>query len=238
MIKVNHVNHHNVKPTEYGYSQIMTADSLQLVVGRNVRRLREQFGIRQDDLARETSKLGLKWGASRIGELEHGRLGLSVAAFLILASSLSKLTGQGISLADLVAGDSGVSLTGNFEVSNSAVQSALWGNVVDFEDRLPEMIWRGEPVTFHVDADGNPQLAVGDSAGPPSMGDLATQRASRRTGIPPADMDRTMRYLFGRSLSEERDLRAGPDATKQKRGAITRELTQAAIDELTKQDRG
>jgi hypothetical protein len=226
----------------------MTGESFQHVVGQNVRRIRAEYEIRQDDLAREASRLGLKWGASRIGELEHGRLGLSVSAFLVLASSLTKLTGEPITLADLVTGENGIALSAGLELPNLRVQEVLEGVPVDFDGILGELVWRGAPVTFVVDEHGNPQLPKKASVAvqpkpDASLGesiarDLATQKAARRFGIPPADLDRSMRQLYGRSLPEERDFRAGPEASKQKRGSITRKLVQEAVAEWNRNERG
>lgn len=62
----------------------------------------------------------------------------------------------------------------------------------------------------------------------PNVDGIAEQRAARRLGIPLDEMRALALDIWGTTLTAHRDSIAGPDATSQQRGIVTRGL----VDEL------
>jgi transcriptional regulator with XRE-family HTH domain len=87
--------------------------SLEELVGTNLRRLRKRLGLTQEQIAQWMRDYGVKWTVSRVGEFEHGRLGLSLATFVQLANCLTNLGGSPVHLRDLLWGSGGVAISPN-----------------------------------------------------------------------------------------------------------------------------
>lgn len=207
-------------------------ESLAVVLGRNCERLRNWIGLTQDELARYTRDLGLRWKASAVGDFEAGRSAPKFATVLAVGIALQRALEDsqakdperfgehsvGISLADLMVFDGYVVLTDTFKVFGTFLVQACQG----YRLELPS------PIYDQVKAQ---RIAVDATADLLRRSGLAEQRQAKRMGIDPALLAALSLKLWQRTFSEERDRRAGPDANQQKRGQITRAM-QVELDEL------
>jgi transcriptional regulator with XRE-family HTH domain len=72
-----------------------TRASLSQVVGFRFQRIRDKFGIRQDDIATAAQQLGLSWGRSSVAALEQGKRRLSAEELLLLPYVLDAAVRRG-----------------------------------------------------------------------------------------------------------------------------------------------
>lgn len=198
----------------------MAAEPLAKVVGGNCRRLRSQIGATQDELARYARASGLRWNASKVGDFEAGRAAPTLATVLIVGEVLARAlavarfeheTGytrrpdlpDGITLADLlVADDDLISLTD--------------GRTVRADDLIN--VARGGYFDSWGDEEGALETPVEQRSG------LTEQRLARSLKVSSSQLLAASLRLWQKTFSEERDLRAGPSATQQKKGRISREM--------------
>jgi len=192
-------------------------------MGANVRQLRGDHT--SEELARCAQGWGLKWGTGRVSDLEAGRVAPTVPTIWALTLALEDLLGAEVPPAALFAGEGLVAIAGD-EVELSMLRSVLSG-----------------------DRPKRPMPAAGEDAGwwesvsgswPPRLRDNVPGRWSRvKAAMTEADVrigaslgldrDRAaaeMAVLWGRPLSEQRDLLAEEGATAQRRGHLSRELKQ------------
>lgn len=186
--------------------------------------------------------------------MEAGRVNPTMPTVLGLADALGEVTGGAIRLADLVATDDFVELTGGLAVSAGALARALEGAPVRFEgdDRAP---WAGvettqqhevhETLTDRARANGWPGVAeakadlrittdaelvaVFDAADGAALADKRAAKAfslSFGRKIEMVELMAAALRLWGHSLADERERLAAlePDANNQRRGQISRDL--------------
>jgi hypothetical protein len=195
-------------------------------------------GVTQDGLACCALDLGLRWNSSKVGDFEAGRSAptfatvLAVTLALQMASEraakmrathdliIGQLRGEKtphqadpptrVTLADLVGSERSIALTDELDVPAAAVADVCRGRT-----------WM----------EAGPKQTIDRPAGTLARHEgLTEHRLARRLGIshyPLADMSFR---LWQRAFSEERDRLAGPDASKQKRGQVSRTL-QAELEE-------
>lgn len=176
----------------------MPAVELGQLIGRNARRLRLDAGITLDALSQASRRYGTSWTTTRISEIERGTYTPQLPTLLTLAHILSTLSGRPVTLADLLDGDEDVPLTDTITLPATTVRG----------------FFQGAPV------------ALPDTA-EPDLGartNLSDQWAAKKLGIDIAFVTNLSVQLWGGTFSEERDRRAGPDATRQRKGQYTREL--------------
>ena len=206
----------------------MTEGALPLaeVVAINARKLRG--GATADELARVARSGGLNWGTGRISDLEHGRVSPTVQTLVLLAGALTVLHNAPVTLADLVEHDGMIELAKGFTVSGRAVQRYLRGAPVQIEPqdipdileegrkreeadvkKLPTRLQKVKPVDIY-----NVYLESGETE----------ERVAKALGVERSIVDRASALLWKSSISVERDRLAGPEASNQARGRITRQL--------------
>jgi transcriptional regulator with XRE-family HTH domain len=211
------------------------------VVGRNARRLRGDATA--DQLAKAARRRGLNWGTGRISDLEHGRVSPTIPMLIALAQALGSVRGTPITLADLVEHDGLVSLASTLVVKGSAVQRFLTGDPV-------ELLIGDMPNAAELEAEFKAAIAkmVEEHKKLPAiLGSVPLKtvmevqrqageteaRIAKTLGVPASTVALASAHLWGRTLSAERDQRAGEDANAQDRGRITRQLKaeiQAALN--------
>jgi len=111
---------------------------LAVVLGRNCKRLRNEIGITQDELARYARDFGLRWKASMVGDFEAGRSAPTFATVLTVTLALQRALADieeqrrivGVGLADLVTTKGLVDLTDALEVWGSELVELCQGRVV------------------------------------------------------------------------------------------------------------
>ncbi|WP_286151318.1 MULTISPECIES: helix-turn-helix domain-containing protein [unclassified Mycobacterium] len=178
-----------------------------------MRALREELGLSQDQLARAVTRAGLDWRTSRIGQLETSRMSASVSVLLALAAALSDVTGRPHRLADLLPSDGEVVISDRLSIPAMQLRRALLG----------------EPVHSSTPSDSiDPRLD-------PGWGQVEDRVAVELPGHE-AEILASGRGLFGRTGTQERDARAGDDATAQKRGRLTRVVVDEVLEVLRTND--
>lgn len=219
----------------------LPVEPVAVVVGRNANLLRG--GRTVDDVAARVTACGLKWGRGRISDLEAGRVVPRLETLLVLCQAFSDLLGRDVALADLLAGDGRVDIS-DAAVPLSVVRAALGGAPVALEPRMSalELLKRD----FHENV--LPTFGAQPQVGQRRRTQLfdvwqqygeAEERAARALGVDKGRLLELMTDRWGRALSVERDARAGPGASAQKRGQITRQLREdlrKAIEESTDGD--
>ena len=189
------------------------------VVGRNCKRLRLAAGLTQDAFAQHARLVGLRWTAASVGDFEAGRSAPAFATVLAVVLALQNATGKDVTLAELVAGDGYVALTGGIDVKVTALADVCRGGPA----RLPNGSWRAK--TRSASAAEIQALAGGDVGKVLGRSGIAEVRAAQRLGVSPARLAAVSAVLWGgRTFSEERNRRAGPDANSQNRGQVSRTM--------------
>ncbi|MFC7751703.1 helix-turn-helix domain-containing protein [Tsukamurella soli] len=193
------------------------ADDFGTAFGTRVRELREQAGITQDQLARAIGRtgVGVTWTRARVAQVESGSGIPDLGAIHAVALAISQLSSTPVHLADLLPD------------TNTSEVVQLWRDALT-----------GAPVR-------GPMIGqVADSRLAPGWGAVEDKVAAHfGPGTEAFVLSAAHRLYGGRSGSQERDHRAGPGATPQRRGhasrAIISELvdaTQREIDETAAQD--
>lgn len=186
-----------------------------------------------DSVATSARLFGLRWDTARISALERGKVSPTVPTLYVLANALTQVTGSEVSLIDLIQTNGFVELNDHLAVRGSALTSALSGGSakLDDADRYLDPREIAEAIRTKKPSD-RIQFVNALRASPE-----ADQRLARSLGIPLAKLHSTAQELWGgRSFSEERDHRAGPDANAQKRGRISRELKAEIQERLDRGD--
>jgi len=215
--------------------------SLAAVIGRNCKRIRsEEIGVTQDDLARHCRVIGLRWSGSKVGHFEAGRSAPTFATVLAVTLALQKASeergSKGVTLADLVGDDGYVALTDAMPIVPAAwIADACRGQV--FTLPPADDYWRGATGNTEDDSGRfrvlHPERVVAAVAraaakmGPEGIEErsgLTEDRLARQLGISRGHLAEVSHRLWRSTFSEERDIRAGADANRQKRGRVSRKL--------------
>lgn len=176
--------------------------TLAAVVGQNARRIRGDY--RLEDISSAARAIGLKWDTSRVSALERGEVSPTLPTLLALCLTFSEVTQKPVALTDLASYDGDIQITPELVMSGADLAAALRGQPAD---------QRGTDMESAVLATARQQA-----------GGLAEQRAAQSLGITGGRFASLSCELWGRSFADERDHRAGPGASAQKRGRIARAL--------------
>jgi hypothetical protein len=179
-----------------------------------VRRLRGEHTA--EKLARHAQAWGLKWGTGRVAECEAGKVAATVPTIHRLCLALSNLLGRSVAPTELFDGEPLLQSV----VSNQAVRrppDRIMQQLAQQQRAFIERVWATLPEPLQ-----------GDPVGPyrktlPAMVE-ADVRIGKSLGLDRAMTARWMAHLWKHPLSVERDKRAGPGASNQARGQITRQL--------------
>lgn len=215
------------------------------VLGANCKHIRTAAGVTQDELARHARMAGLRWTASKVRDFEVGRTAPTFATVLALSAALDDATapkraGENlmeitkgeprVRLADLVAFDGFVTVTEEFNPPGQRVSEYCAGQAWEPRDRLPTREEFDElyanPV---VDGKTVDWMHTADLQRMRKESGLTEDRLAQRLGVGRDWLAAVSFRLWHKSFSQQRDLIAGADANKQKRGQVTRAL-QAEIE--------
>lgn len=205
------------------------------IVGTNVRRLRTARGVSGDALARELrQQFEVSWTTARVSELENGRVSPTAPVLFMVSQALGALLNRHVSVSEILESPE-FAKVGNVGIRASRVAAAFDGEHVelrakDYSDadkraarardsaaRVARDL-RSIPIAAQ-DITGAELRRLEDKAGE------AEQRAAKSLGIPLIHfLALSAKRWDGRTYSEERDLRAGPNANAQRRGQVGREL--------------
>lgn len=204
--------------------------TLAEAVGRNARNIRRDAGLTLDDVARVGREYGARWTTARVVELEKGKRTLTVANLLLLQLSLSRLSGRGVRLAELVDGRYIVELTPRFGLAADGVARAFDGRTPnDSPGVLDRAVLFMEDREVRGDVEQSVRNDIPDATAQEVLTamiaaqDLAEVRAAKRLGIEVPSLRILARRLWDTDLVSERDARA-TTSSAQARGRAMREL--------------
>lgn len=208
---------------------------LATVVGLNARRIRTEAGATLEDVAKAARSEGLtSWGGGRVSDLEHGRVSPTLPTLVALCLALGAVRRLPLTLADLLHHHGPVEITGSLAIRGAALARFVGGEPVELT--VGDVPGLSDADVTEVVAGGVLKLTEGI---PEHLGDLDTkqvlaalqrsgeaeQRIAKRLGVTPFKVAAASAYLYaGATASEERDRRAGGEASAQKRGRIAREI--------------
>jgi DNA-binding XRE family transcriptional regulator len=156
-------------------------------------------------VARAAKSAGLNWGTGRVAELEDGKVSPTLPTLFALCRVFSDLLDRPVTLAELFAGDGEVTLNADTTIKLADLRAVLGGQAVGPESLPPVPTVAGEAKTRASFLEADARIAESLELG----------------AWPAAEL---MHSLWGRSFSDERDRRGGPDASAQKLGRISRVL--------------
>lgn len=222
-------------------------EPLATVVGRNCARFRVAAGLTQEQFVRYARDAGLRWTASKVADFERGRREVAFGAVLAVSLALSRAladakkrgaaVGGSVTLADLVQSEGNVVLTADGpDPLGSVVAGVCRGRPWPLE--LVKLLGADELKVWElhrqiiesalssalVDGRFDPNLTSTDLALMRQRSGLTEDRLAQRLAISRDRLAAVSFRLWQRTFSEERDRRAGPDANRQKRGRVSREL--------------
>ncbi len=209
------------------------APNIDTVIGANIRRLRDQRGSTQDDVAREFQAVGLDWSRAIVAAVEDGRRRIGADDLVLAAYAL------GVSPADLLEG-SGPVLAGALAVRLADLREAFSDQPVrQVRAWVPKQseaekraMSRQLQATIRYLESAWPDVTVQElAAAKRDARGEAEQKAARRLGVSAEDVSVAAHARWGRSLTAERDARvedAEPTADRRvlqaRRGHVTRQL--------------
>lgn len=218
---------------------------LQTVIGHNAREFRLGAGLTLDQVSAAARRRGLKWSESRVADFEAGRVAPNLTTLLAICLALNDAGCSEASLPLLFRyGGSMIRINDSLALLDQDVVRLLGGERVDGPEpmELPNddparlLGWKRTPFErklFHRhDADIVTYARIAKTAG------ATEDRIRKSLGISPALLAHLSAALWGRSFSEERDLRAGPDANPQRRGRVSRDMQAELKSAITGGQRG
>lgn len=216
--------------------------SLQKVVGENVKRVRTERHVLQEEVASAARNAGLKWTGVTITQIENGNRSITAEELLLLAIVLDE------PLAELLHyPDADIELTDTMLLPSQVLralassgrrvselhkvdESLQWRPTPNLEweldERILEGLWRG-----HLYPSLLSYIRVREGA----RGE-AERKAGMQMHGTAAEMAATALRVFGRSLTEERDVRAEA-ATKEGKElrAVRGHITRALLEEVRRE---
>jgi hypothetical protein len=192
------------------------------LLARNARTLRGSAKL--DDVARSCRHFGLNWNPSRVIELEQGKVSPTLPTLIAIALALGEVRGENLTLGDLLRSDENVTLTDDLTVTSGELQGFLDGGPVSVdEDRLMAEALQSARAALKLRGDWPARLRrVKHGLFVEVWRDYgeAEERLARDLGLDRDRLTAEMAALWGRSYHAERDRRAGPGVTAQKRGRV------------------
>ncbi len=206
---------------------------LSIIVGLRLRALRERDEVTLDAVARAGQSVGLRWRRVTVAAIERGDRRLSIEELVLLPSLLAR-AGVGGGRYDLLRPDDSIQLTPRLEVNGSLLLAAMPGPnpapIALRDDDDDDVSWLdlGETESF-------PELTAEQisRASRLSRGDAET-RAAAVLNVTPLHVNLAAMASWGRSLSEERELRlaARTDLVGRDRHRAAGHVTRGLIREL------
>lgn len=190
--------------------------TLDAAFGERVRTLREASEASRDDLARACWRAGLRWDAGRVAHLEQGRVAATIPTLIGVVQALSEVSSRSVAIYELLPDTGTIAFTDGRTFPAAMLRDALAGGSIaptvagPVEDPRLERGWGKVDDRLVADLGGGPEVIYGAT-----------------------------RALYGHTATQERDARAGDDATAQKRGRITRRIldeVRAALTPTADQD--
>lgn len=219
--------------------------SLGQVVGARVAAIRTTYGLTQEDIAAAARQSGLRWGRSSVAQLEAGVKRLTGEELLVLPHVIATATryGEELALLELVSPTQGrVELTAEVQPTRSGLEALFAGASGSTRaTSLRDMSALFEPLYDFMEIAQRyaGDLTLGSVADAAQSVGEAERKLARKLDVPAVAVAMVAFRLWGRSLSDERDARAGDLGDRRRRqaqrGHITRQL-EAELRPLLKDD--
>lgn len=208
--------------------------TLPQVIGMNVKKLRDTHTL--EDVAAQGRSLGVRWSGGSIRAIEQGEFKATIETLVILAIALDGLETDGktirgtITLRDLIDSDQPIALTTKYETSTDRLLEFLGGGTSGTALDLNRMIsrmaegareWAEEMKSLNLPDTPYDFLLQVEQAGPESA---AEHRLAKKINVHVQELRFWSVHLWGKSFEDYRDEIAGPDATPQKKGRVSRGL--------------
>lgn len=176
------------------------ATELRQIVGRNARKIRLKKGASLEDMEAAAKRNGLSWSTGRVGDLEHGRVNLTLEMLVSVALALGEIRQTPVRLDELLSFDHPVMVNGR-EIRS-----------------LPDVV-RGVPI--HLTED---QIKADMQTVEKHCPTLSERRAAKRLGVSTARLSDLSHQMWGTEFEQERNERVGSLGTTVERGAATRDM--------------
>lgn len=190
--------------------------TLHEYIGQQIRRIREQRHLLQEELARLAQKHGLDWGRDTVAAVETGHRRVSLEEFLLLKPVLE------IDLQDLFQ-------KGNIILGGQVVRSDSLKTLLSSGSSALRVVRNTSVPPSFLNFRGN-----GTGARAPVV-DSAETKAAKKLGVMPQTIVETAQALWQRTLSEERDDRAGRDVDARTLQALRGHISRELIAEIQKE---
>lgn len=204
------------------------------VVGENCKRLRGEGQVTMETFSATAREYGLKWNTGRVGDFESGRVSPTLSTLYALTAALSRALERPLHLHELVHNfnqdgpDGGmvlVDINDTITVPNYTIAESLRGKPVQLAPNLDEFQARNVKLAEITKVAGNlPEEDLAEVLEIYRNAGLTEQRIARDLGTDLATVMVASHRLWGASFVSERDRIAGPDASPQARGRVSREL--------------
>ncbi|WP_225213361.1 helix-turn-helix domain-containing protein [Corynebacterium gallinarum] len=207
--------------------------TLSQVIGQNVRNIRAEHTL--EELASHGRALGTTWSAASISAIERGEFRATIEAVSMLALSLDQLRGEGtlkgeVTSRDLFQTDKPIALGKKLVTSTDHLLQFLGGDtsgtVLDTSHMMKNIQegmreWVEGYERLNLPNDSMDLYFRVEESGPQTP---AEHRLAKKVGIDVQELRTWAVHLWGKSFEDHRDDIAGPDATPQKKGRVSREL--------------
>ncbi len=207
---------------------------LSSVVGQRMHALRERDQVTLDAVARAAQTVGLPWRRVTVAAIERGARRVTVEELVMLPALLAR-AGVGEGRCALLRPEDRIRMTPRLEVSGSVLLAAMPGPnpapiALPDDDDDDEIEWLdvGETELF-------PELTGEQVSRASRMSrGAAESRAAAVLGVTPLHVNLAAMATWGRSLSEERELRlaARTDLVGRDRHRAAGHITRGLIREL------
>ncbi|WP_311259981.1 helix-turn-helix domain-containing protein [Microbacterium sp. WCS2018Hpa-9] len=186
----------------------MNSVGLAEAAGAYLRRCRRENGLTLEAIARTARKHGASWSLSSVRAFENGNAAPTLPTLLIVALTVSELTGNDVRLADLFSDSDTFDFpkhTSRASISRDWLEAVLAGGPVRPGPGTP-----GGPLTAQSNIDDLPALAL--------------KRAAEKLEISTEALEHWAVALWGVGFQDEMRRRADLRSSPQARGHITRSL--------------
>lgn len=232
--------------------------SLSQAIGRRMRELRDEHGRTAGEVAEAAQEWGLRWQRSTVASIETGKRGLSAEELVVLPVILSTAFGvlskeNEIHLWDIFGGVEEAAVGDDLIVTTRGLAELVTGKssttrgyrrpqqaarVLEWLDPGAKRRARHARIRkLWPDVDGGSLINVDNhQAVQHAASGEAEQKAARKLGVSGVDVAAVSFRLWGHGLTEERDSRAGDNATR--RGHVSRALVEDIREVLREVDNG
>lgn len=225
--------------------------TLSQVIGRNVQRLRGDHTL--EEVATQGRRFGARWSGGSVRAIEQGEFKETLETIALLALALDgldperKTIGDGkITVWDLLQTDQSIILGTKVRTTVERLLDFLGGapsgSLYDGRQVLAGLEEGLRELTEKVESLNLPNQTLQllediEDAGPESA---TEHRLAKKIGVDVLELRAWSVYLWGKSFESHRDQEAGPGATPQKKGRLSRDLLseiQQAMKENASGDR-